>query len=306
MKYDYYLIKEQEKWEHTWVYRPFPHQRYNFPLLLQMAGYARWRTGEKYERTQSTDFFVEYVCAGNVRLIQDRREYLIQPGEVYLLRKGTSHYYATGPAGFVLKRFVQIAGSGVDHYLRALELWDQDHIRLQKPRSFENLLKQVTTLLAKSSPDLDAQLDVPLSCLMYQTLLELNRSIQPSIPHIIEKALTFMHANLHRSLSRQEICEHVGLSLSHFNRVFSNYMHCSPITYFLEQRFNWTIQLLKTTSLSIKEIAYRVGFDDPLYFSAQFKKRFGVSPKHYRQHDKRISEQKRRRDYHPCSTSRLS
>ena len=64
---------------------------------------------------------------------------------MYLLRKGTSHYYATGPAGFVLKRFVQIAGSGVDHYLRALELWDQDHIRLQKPHSFEHLLTSNNT-----------------------------------------------------------------------------------------------------------------------------------------------------------------
>lgn len=303
MKYDHYLINNQGKWEKTWVYRPFPHKRYNFPLLLQMAGYARWHVGETYERDRSTDFFVEYVQAGNVILIQNGKEYLVRPGEVYLLRKGASHCYSTGPAGFVLKRFVQIAGSGIDHYLRALELWDQDHVRLQNPHVFERLLKGVTTLLAQSPPDLDDQLDVQLSCLMYQILLELNRAIQPSIPPIVEKVLTFMHKNLHRSLSRQEICEYTGLSMPYFNRVFSSYMHCSPISYFLEQKFNWTVQLLKTTSLSIKEIAYRAGFDDPLYFSAQFKKRFGVSPKEYRKHEECITEQRRRRGYHPCSIS---
>jgi AraC family L-rhamnose operon regulatory protein RhaS len=106
-------------------------------------------------------------------------------------------------------------------------------------------------------------------------------------PTIIEQALTFMHENLHRSLSRQEICDQIGLSMPHFNRLFSTYMDCSPIAYFLNQKFNWTAQLLKTTSLSIKEISYKAGFEDPLYFSGQFKKHFGISPKQYRLFEKR-------------------
>jgi AraC-like DNA-binding protein len=110
-----------------------------------------------------------------------------------------------------------------------------------------------------------------------------------------------MHENLHRSLSREEICKYVGRSMPYFNKIFADYMHCTPIAYFLDQKFNWTVQLLKTTSLSIKEIAYKAGFDDPLYFSAQFKKRFGVPPTEYRKHEERMAEQKRRRDYHPCS-----
>jgi AraC family transcriptional regulator, arabinose operon regulatory protein len=305
MKYDHYLINNQHKWEQTWVYRPFPQQRYNFPLLLQMAGYARWGPGESYTRTHSTDFFVEYVCRGNVELRQNGRHYLIEPGEVYLLRKGVSHTYSTGPAGVVVKRFVQVAGSGIDHYLRALDLWNQDHIRPAEPQVVKHLLKQATTILARSPSEADAQLDVQLSCLMYQILLELNRAIQPSIPPVVEKALTFMHENLHRTLTRQEICAQVGLSMPHFNRLFSNYMHCTPIAYFLEQKYNWTVRLLKTTALSIKEIAYRVGFEDPLYFSAQFKKRFGVSPKDYRRHEKDLSKRRSQREYHPCNISWL-
>jgi AraC family transcriptional regulator, transcriptional activator of pobA len=40
---------------------------------------------------------------------------------------------------------------------------------------------------------------------------------------------------------------------------------------------------LSTTSLSIKEIAYEIGYIDPFYFSNQFKKYFGTSPKQYRE-----------------------
>lgn len=302
MKYDAYLVENEGKTEHTWVYRPAPQKRTNFPLLLQMAGYGRWLAGETYTRTRSTDFFVEYVCAGNMSLRQDGKDYLVQPGEAYLLRKGASHHYGTGPAGVVLKRFVQIAGSGVDYYLRALELWDQDHIRLPNPRLFERLLKQATTLLAQAPSDSDGQLEIRLSCLTYQILLELSMSIQPSVPPRIEQALTFMQANLHRLLTREEICAQIGLSMANFNRLFADYMHCTPIAYFLNQKFDWAAQLLKTTSLPVKEVCYKLGFDDPLYFSAQFKKRFGVSPRQYREYEKSSLAQQGRRDYHPCNS----
>jgi AraC family transcriptional activator of pobA len=41
-------------------------------------------------------------------------------------------------------------------------------------------------------------------------------------------------------------------------------------------------RLLRFTSLSVQEIAHRVGFDDPLYFSRAFKRRFGEAPMAYR------------------------
>ncbi len=303
MKYDRYLIRQTKKWEQTWVYRPFVDERYNFPLLLKMAGYGKWLARESYSRKQSTDFFVEYVCAGDVHLTQNGKEYLIRPGEVYLLRKGASHNYETGPSNFILKRFVQIAGTGMDHYLQSLGLWDQDLIRPQDPLKFERLLKQVTTLLANSALDGDRQLHVQLSCLAYQILLELSLSIQSSIPALVENALTFMHENLHRSLSRQDICDHVGISLPYFNRLFSFHMHCTPVAYFLRQKFSWAAQLLRTTSLTIKEISYKTGFEDPLYFSAQFKKHFGRSPSDYRKQEELKNERQRRKSYHPCGSS---
>jgi AraC-like DNA-binding protein len=42
-------------------------------------------------------------------------------------------------------------------------------------------------------------------------------------------------------------------------------------------------QLLLNNSLNISEVAYRIGFNDPRYFSRCFKKEVGVSPKEFRQ-----------------------
>ena len=46
-----------------------------------------------------------------------------------------------------------------------------------------------------------------------------------------------------------------------------------------------TICLAVSPSLKINQICYKVGFDDPYYFSRLFKKVTGVSPQTYRQSD---------------------
>ncbi len=54
------------------------------------------------------------------------------------------------------------------------------------------------------------------------------------------------------------------------------------MTYFLKQKLTWSANMLCTTSLTIKEIAYNAGYEDPFYFSKQFRIQFGMSPTQYR------------------------
>lgn len=278
MKYDHFMKqKGSKRVDRIWGYRPGL-QDIEPPLLILTAGYSRWSKGDYYMRTLSRIFTVELVCAGNAELVQGDRKYIIQEGEVYLLRRNVSHRYTTGPAGFLLKRFVTIDGPGVDHLLRIMNLWGRDHIWLRSPRKFALLLKHAAIMLAEIPSDMD----ISCSSLAYRILLELSHSVRPTLPAVIEKALEYMQQNLHRSLSTGELCDFLGISQTHFNRLFTHHMQCSPIGYFLQQRLKWAAHMVSHTSLSIKEIAVITGYDDPLYFSARFKKQFGISPKNYR------------------------
>jgi AraC family transcriptional regulator of arabinose operon len=48
------------------------------------------------------------------------------------------------------------------------------------------------------------------------------------------------------------------------------------------RRIERATQLLRVTSLSVKQIAEQVGFESPFYFSLRFKKATGISPSAYR------------------------
>ncbi|NME70464.1 helix-turn-helix domain-containing protein [Flammeovirga aprica] len=84
------------------------------------------------------------------------------------------------------------------------------------------------------------------------------------------------------NLSLEELAKLCHLSLSSFKREFQKIYEETPSKYLSGQRIKKAKELLQSTSLPINEIAYDIGYNDPLYFTRIFKKKEGVSPSQYR------------------------
>ncbi len=74
-----------------------------------------------------------------------------------------------------------------------------------------------------------------------------------------------------------------GLSEEQFRKLFRRDLGLSPKEYLIETKLTKAAELLLTTDLRVNEIGRRLGFAYAHYFHWRFKKRFGVSPKAYRQ-----------------------
>lgn len=85
--------------------------------------------------------------------------------------------------------------------------------------------------------------------------------------------------------------EQLDVSQTTFNRLCKKYFQHSFITLLHLKRIASAKNKLFLTNLSIKDIAYQIGYNDPLYFSRVFKKYSGISPKEFRrqlQHNRLI------------------
>ena len=84
-------------------------------------------------------------------------------------------------------------------------------------------------------------------------------------------------------LSLNDVAAHVNHSPSHFSTLFSQETCQTFKDYVTSLRITKAKELLRTTALRAAEIAYQVGYSDPHYFSAAFKKQTGLSPTEFRQ-----------------------
>ena len=98
----------------------------------------------------------------------------------------------------------------------------------------------------------------------------------------LDKSIAFMKKNIHNQLSVEEVAREFHYSPSHYTALFKKKTGLSPIDYFIRMKIHYACQLLTQRELIIKEIADKVGYDDPYYFSRIFKKITGKSPAQYK------------------------
>ena len=74
----------------------------------------------------------------------------------------------------------------------------------------------------------------------------------------------------------------LNVSYTTFRRLFKHYTGLAPSQYFINLRLHRAKQLLRSTDDSIKEISFRLHFENPEYFATLFKKRTGMRPSEFR------------------------
>ena len=82
-------------------------------------------------------------------------------------------------------------------------------------------------------------------------------------------------------LSVDFLCQKIGLSRTHLNRKMRDLIGESPASYIRQLRLHKSVRLIKERNLSISEIAFKVGFSSPSYFSQAFRDYYGLTPKEF-------------------------
>lgn len=100
---------------------------------------------------------------------------------------------------------------------------------------------------------------------------------------MVDTVVTYINCNYgNTELSVPEICDRLNISHSYLCRIFKSAYNCSVKSYITRVRINEACRLLETTDLSVKEIAYSVGFSDYVHFMKTFKKHKEHTPTEYR------------------------
>ena len=97
-------------------------------------------------------------------------------------------------------------------------------------------------------------------------------------PRPLSSAINFIRGNFDKPLQLSSVADECKVSASYLSRLFSEHLDSTFIDYLNRYRLQRAKILLKENDVSIKEISYLVGYQDPNYFSRIFRKYMGVPP----------------------------
>lgn len=275
---------------------------YDLPLTISFQQHK-----ENFDIDINNEFSeLIFVSEGTALLLINSEEYTVKAGDVFVINGKKNYKYRN------LENFCTYKINYKFDYLLFLDneiqrlpgfqmLFNSEHMIIGGV-SFQNRLhlnildyeKIKTTIETMYSEYIEKHKGwrTILNSYFNLTIVHLSRiytfSESSEIHHLnnITNVVSYIENNFTKNISIDELTSIANLSTRHFNRMFTKIYRTTPLNYINSMKMQHAYYLLKNTMLNISEIAQKCGYFDSNYFSRQFKKIYGISPKEFRNQNK--------------------
>ena len=259
------------------------------PFYLEMAGISYCDGTYRMKRQDSAETVIEYVVEGRGYLNVNGENYAATAGDVYILRKKTTHTYWSDARYPWVKIFFNIRGSLAERILDEYQLGGTGRVVLGAvglEQDFRDMLESLMDSTVGQTERFDKAtvdfLRIIIKLTNMQRAAGVHKDDLMSVEKEMNTLIEYITMNPRRIVSNQELADAIFRSKDYvIKRFFANF-GVTPYDYQIQQKIFSAKNMLANMNLSVKEIADSLGYDDQHYFSYMFKKRCGMSPTQYR------------------------
>lgn len=161
-----------------------------------------------------------------------------------------------------------------EHKMEGMESGADDYVT--KPFNLDLLYMRMENLIKwhRMSPDEKAgKVQAELKPVVITSLDE----------QLVKKATAYVDENLSDStITVETMAQYLGMSRVHLYKKMLSITGSTPSEFMRQIRMRRAEQLLRSSQFSVSEVAYKVGFNIPRYFSKYFKEMYGMNPSEYK------------------------
>ena len=235
-----------------------------------------WRQGRVLREHQ----FV-YISAGRGRLEMGREAWRITPGQAFMLFPGVWHRYRPDTRTGWSEHWVGCDGPVVRGLVR--NGFFSPRRPVLRVREEDLLLGAFSSVIEAVHAGRPALQQVAAGATLY--ILSLLYSAQQpgqdgrqNVARAIQEAMHRMGDPTQPGAALPELARELGVSYTWFRRTFAHHTGLSPHQYQIQIKVGRARTLLSETPLTVKEVAYRCGFESEHYFSRLFRRKTGLAP----------------------------
>lgn len=248
------------------------------PVVLYCEKENNLTPGECYGPIIRNVFIIECCVEGYGSVIINGKEFLISPGDCYILFPGDTIIHTADKKN--PRKGYWCAIDGLDTGF----VFKECGISSDAPFAPGELFEELCTCLQKMVLEWgkgDGGEALRETALIYEFLGILLKNKKPSAhDDRIEKAIGLMEAKYHEHLNIDEIAREIGLERSYFSVLFKEKTSVSPHKYLNSLRLRKACELIEKERCSISDAACATGFD-PCNFARIFKREMGKTPLEY-------------------------
>ena len=256
-------------------------------LLAAGAGFSVTTARRFRRQPDGCRGWLIYCVRGQGWCEADGRLHVVRRGDILVLSSNKSYACGPHPSNPWTIHWIEAAGALLPQYLGALPVAASNPVRhIGDDLQFTRLFGEVFDSLRRGTSFAHLlHASSVLACLLSLLIQKRpeNPRADPDAVNKIAETIIYMSGHLDEPLRVSMLARMAGLSPAYFGELFKAQTGCSPQQYLHLLRIHRACQLLQDTSLSVKEIASRIGYQDQFHFSRQFKAFQRVSPSEYRQ-----------------------
>ena len=261
--------KQEIKREHTSLY-PLAHD----DEICPPGHYWGWGI--------RTHYIVHYVVSGKGYLHHEGRDFTVEEGQIFVVFPRTLIKYEADERDPWRYSWINFYGAEADEIFAQLGIThDSPVFSMKNGDEGLEILRQMPT---ERGAELGQNLD--FTALLYEFMSLLLKNTETSARRenaYLSAAKRYIRSHYFEDITVEKIAAHVGISRKYLFAIFKSYLGISPKDYILNYRMKRAVEFLSGEELRIGDIAYSVGYKDPLTFSKMFKLKMGVSPSEYRE-----------------------
>ena len=239
------------------------------------------------ERTHGSEQHILIYCQDGKGKVQIKKEeYQLNPGEFIIIPMGVSHNYAADEINPWTIYWIHFKGETTNKSIEHFRIKNGSYkspvdFKDSRVHLFEDMYSNLE--MGYSNDNL-CYVNLCLLHFLSSFIFRENYNLADKKQSIdsVNTSIGFMQKHIDEMLTLQVMAQSVNLSVSHFSFLFRKKTGFSPIEYFNHLKVQKACQYLLFTDLRIKEIADKLGIEDPYYFSRMFTKVMGMSPGTYR------------------------
>ncbi len=221
----------------------------------------------------------------------DGKKYTVSPGKVLLVPEFTPYLFRSW--GYQHKYVLEIKGCHLSSILSSLHL---NRTALYSVMDFAAFLKKLKAI-GERIDTMDRNEFTVLMGKSYELLADLALEAQekrekPPAHSLLSRILAFLEQDFERKLSIADLEKYTGISKGNLIRMIKKHTGMTPMQYRIARKMERAIYFLQVPDMSIKEIAYRLGYCNQFYFAEEFRHVTGRSPSAYRSYQQALSKEK--------------